>query len=61
VLTNYGIPEEPEFKTVVVRQKAKIKEKRKADLAGIETIVEPAITIAEERLTEGFINFRVAH
>lgn len=54
VLADDGIPEEPEIQTVVIRRKAKTKGKRESDLAGIETIVEPAVTIPEERLTELF-------
>jgi hypothetical protein len=54
VLADDGIWEEPEIQTVVIRRKTKTKGKRESDLAGIETIVEPAITIAEERLTELF-------
>lgn len=54
VLADDGIPEEPEIQTVVIRRKAKTKGKRESDLTGIETIVEPAVTIPEERLTELF-------
>ena len=54
VLTDAGIPDEPGIETLIVRRRAKTKGKREADLAGLETIVEPAVTIPEERLAELF-------
>ena len=54
VITDGGIPEEPDFETVVVRRKNKTRGKREADLAGMETIIEPAVTIPEEQLLELF-------
>ena len=53
VLTDDGIPEEPEIEKVIIRRK-KTKGKREADLSGMETIIEPAVTIPEERLLELF-------
>ena len=54
VITDDGIPEEPEIDTVIVRRKSKPKGKREADLSGMETIIEPAVTIPVERLLELF-------
>lgn len=53
-ITDGGIPEEPEMETVIIRRKSKTKGKREADLSGMETIIEPTITIPEERLLELF-------
>ena len=53
VLTDNGIPEEPEIETVVVHRR-KTKGKRKADLEGIETVVEPEVTIPDDKLNEMF-------
>ena len=53
-ITDDGIPEEPEMETVIVRRKPKTKGKREADLSGMETVIEPAVTIPEERLLELF-------
>ena len=53
VLTDDGIPEEPEIEKVIIRHK-KTKGKREADLSGIETVIEPAVTIPEEKLLELF-------
>ena len=53
-ITDGGIPEEPEMETVIIRRKSKTKGKREAELSGMETIIEPTITIPEERLLELF-------
>ena len=53
-LTDDGVPQEPEVETVVVRRKVKAKGKRAEDLSGIETIVEPTITIPDKKLAELF-------
>lgn len=53
-ITDNGIPEEPEMETVIIRRKSKTKGKREADLSCMETIVEPVLTIPEERLMELF-------
>lgn len=54
VLTEDGLLEEPDIQTVVVRRKRK--GKREADLSGIEMVIEPTITISQERLSELFPN-----
>lgn len=51
-ITDGGIPEEPEMETVIVRRRSKTKGKREADLSGMETIIDPTVTIPEERLLE---------
>ena len=52
-LTDDGIPEEPEIEKVIIRRK-KTKGKRESDLSGMETVIEPAVTIPEERLLKLF-------
>lgn len=54
VLTEGGMPEELSVETVVVRRKAKTKGKREADLSDIETVLEPTVTIPDEKLAELF-------
>ena len=55
VLTDGGTFDEPGIETAVIRRKAvKTKGKRETDLSGIETVIEPAVTIPEERLEELF-------
>jgi len=62
-LTDDGVPQEPGVETVVVRRKVKAKGKRAEDLSGVETIVEPTITIPIKSLQSSFpkviIGFRM--
>jgi len=54
VLADAVVTEEPVMETVEVHRKVKTKGKREADLAGMETVVEPAITISDAKLGELF-------